>query len=116
IYDVAVAVDGGRVGQRRSVILTISDQFGRPGTGMAGDLEMWLEGANGDAAISAIIEERDGRYRVSFTPTRAGVDQIWVSLFGEIFGPVTTTTVEEDGTHPSDDPEPDPAPDLVLSV
>jgi hypothetical protein len=75
-------VPGGLAGQPTTIVITLRDQFNNPVPGAADQLSLLVSGANTGAPFTAIIDNGDGTYTVSYTPTQAGTDQVNITLGG----------------------------------
>lgn len=76
-------VPGGEAGQPTEITIEVRDEFGNPVAGAAPLLAVSVtDGPNQGAAVSAVTDNGDGTYTVTYTPTKSGTDQIAVALNG----------------------------------
>ncbi|MDZ7771338.1 MAG: filamin/ABP280 repeat domain-containing protein [Balneolaceae bacterium] len=78
----SAAVGGGTAGQATTVTVTLRDAAGDPATGSGGALALSVAGANAGASFGAPVDNGDGTYAASYTPTVAGTDEIAITLGG----------------------------------
>src|SRR5690606_19554524 len=76
------SVPVGTAGEETTITVTVLDEFDNPVTGAAANLAITLTGANATATVSAITDNGDGTYTVTYTPTVAGTDQVAITLGG----------------------------------
>ena len=74
-------VPNGRAGERTTVEIRLRDGQGNDVPGQADAIAVSVAGANTGVAI-AKSDEGGGRYLASYTPTRAGTDQVQVRVSG----------------------------------
>lgn len=80
------AVQDGIAGDVTTVTITVRDAYGNPVSGEASNLVVTIGGANALALVSAIVDNGDGTYSVSYTATVAGTDSVAVTLSGSAVG------------------------------
>jgi hypothetical protein len=99
--NITATVGDGTVGIPTVVTISINDDEGKPVTGQAEFLATSIAGANAGATTSAIIDNGDGTYTVTYVPTTTGTDEIPITLNGtpipvspltsRVFDPLTLT-------------------------
>ena len=89
-------VPDGAAGDPTTITISVWDQFDNPVTGADSDLEVsFLTGPNSTSLFSTIIDNVDGTYTTSYTPTDIGTDEISITLSGTNVGGTTYfSTVE----------------------
>jgi adhesin/invasin len=75
------SVPDGTAGQATIVEIRLVDAQGNTVAGQAGAIAVSVAGANAKASLPA-SDQGGGRYTASYTPTRAGTDQIQVKVSG----------------------------------
>ncbi|WP_262250454.1 filamin/ABP280 repeat domain-containing protein, partial [Parapedobacter soli] len=76
------SVPAGTAGEVTTVTITVLDEYDNAVTGVAADLSIMLSGSNATATLSAITDNGDGTYTVTYTPTVAGTDNFAITLGG----------------------------------
>ncbi|HMB97439.1 MAG TPA: filamin/ABP280 repeat domain-containing protein [Balneolaceae bacterium] len=81
-------VPNGSVGEPTRITITVEDQFGNRVEGAADNLSVSVSGVNEDAEVEPIIDDGNGVYTTSYTPTTPtflffGPDEIIIQLNGE---------------------------------
>src|SRR5690606_25710703 len=89
-------VGDGIAGQPTSITITVRNDQNDPVPGVdPSHLDVTIGGANADAALDGFVDNGDGTYTVSYTPTVAGSDEIAITLDGvAISGSPYTSSVE----------------------
>src|SRR5690606_397879 len=88
------SVPAGTAGDVTTITVTVLDEYDNPVSGVTADLSITLTGANATATVSAITDNSDGTYTLTYTPTVAGSDDVVISLAGvAINGSPYTSTV-----------------------
>ncbi|HMA79153.1 MAG TPA: invasin domain 3-containing protein, partial [Candidatus Paceibacterota bacterium] len=89
------AVPNGASTDVTSIVITVSDEFGNPVIGAAGDLDVSVTGGpNTGETFGAINDNLDGTYSTSYTPQDIGTDEITITLNSvEISGSPYSSTV-----------------------
>jgi hypothetical protein len=89
------AVPNGASSDVTSIVITVSDEFGNPVVGAAGDLDVSITGGpNTGETFSTINDNLDGTYTTSYTPLDIGTDEITITLNSvEISGSPYSSTV-----------------------
>lgn len=87
----AALVPDGRAGEPTTITVTARDAYGNPLTDRQG-VEVMIKGANLGSSV-AIFDQEGGTFTATYTPQRAGIDQIVINLNGELIrgGPFTST-------------------------
>src|SRR5690606_14085403 len=76
-------VPGGLAGVPTTVTITVRDEYDNLVSGQADNLTISvIGGPNTGATFSAITDNEDGTYTVTYTPTEPGTDQIRIRLNG----------------------------------
>ncbi len=78
----AVEVPNGTAGATTAIDVTLTDQFGNPVPGAAGQVAVSVSGPNSSGGLP-VEEQGDGRYRALYTPRVVGTDQIDVRVGGQ---------------------------------
>src|SRR5690606_29692809 len=63
------SVPAGTAGDVTTITVTVLDEFDNAVTGVTSDLSITLSGSNASATVSAISDNGDGTYMVTYTPT-----------------------------------------------
>lgn len=79
---VADVPENGTAGEPSEITITIEDSFGNRVEGEAGDLSVSVSGVNDINSVTPIRDDGNGIYSASYTPKRAGSDQISIQLNG----------------------------------
>jgi adhesin/invasin len=75
-------VPAGAAGVATVVTVSLTDEFGNPVSGAAGQIAMTVTGANSGAAVT-VEDAGGGSYRARYTPSAVGVDQVDVRVAGD---------------------------------
>ncbi|MFB2119968.1 filamin/ABP280 repeat domain-containing protein [Parapedobacter sp. 2B3] len=78
----SATVPAGIAGEPTTITITVLDEYGNPVTGVGGDLSVSVTGVNAGATVSSIVDNSDGTYTVTYTPTKSGDDDIAITLGG----------------------------------
>jgi adhesin/invasin len=92
-------VPGGGAGTETVVTVRLQDEWGNPVPGAAAQIAMAVSGANAGAGVK-VDDAGGGAYRVGYTPTRLGTDQLDLRVAGQPIPGSPFTSIVEAG--PSD--------------
>ncbi|WP_426000809.1 putative Ig domain-containing protein [Caulobacter sp. DWR1-3-2b1] len=96
------SVPSGTAGRATTVIITVKDSNGNTVTGAASGLSLTVGGSNTGATPSAITDNGNGTYSVTYTPAVSGVDTVAITLDGTaISGSPYSSTVAAAPTPPA---------------